>query len=211
MLNVMKQVPSIIKVAHARIISEKKVGNEDKILSLYEKNVHVIKRGKMSGDVEFGNTFYLAEQNDGLIVDWDFIKEKVGCDTAILKESVARVKSNYKVESFASDRGFNCSKNDRFLEKEKIFNATCPRNPQELTIKMKDEKFREAQKRRAQTEGRIGIFKNKFIGEKIRRKGFENQEIKILWSIFTHNLWVLARIARDNYIRKKESEEKKAA
>jgi len=211
MLNVMKQVPSIIEVAHARIISEKKVDNEDKILSLYEKNVHVIKRGKMSGDVEFGNTFYLAEQNDGLIVDWDFIKEKVGCDTAILKESVARVKSNYKVESFASDRGFNCSKNDRFLEKEKIFNATCPRNPQELTIKMKDEKFREAQKRRAQTEGRIGIFKNKFIGEKIRRKGFENQEIKILWSIFTHNLWVLARIARDNYNRKKEFEEKKAA
>jgi hypothetical protein len=211
MSNVMEQIPPIIEVAHARIISEKKVDNEDKILSLYEKNVHVIKRGKMNAEVEFGNGFYLAEQSNGIIVDWDFFKEYPKADSIILPESIKRVKENYKIESFASDRGFNSLKNDNILESEEIFNATCPRNPHELTIKMKDDKFREAQRRRAQTEGRIGIFKNKFIGEKIFRKGFENKEIKILWSIFTHNLWVIARMARDNYIRKKESERKKVA
>ena len=165
----------------------------------------------MNAEVEFGNGFYLAEQSNGIIVDWEFFKEHPKADTIVLPESIKRVKENYRIESYASDRGFNSLKNDKFLESEQLFNATCPRIPEDLTIKMKDDKFREAQKRRAQTEGRIGIFKNKFIGEKILRKGFENKETKILWSIFTHNLWVIARIARGNYIRKKESEEKKAA
>ncbi len=73
--NVLEQIPAIIDIAHKRIISEKIVLNTEKILSLYEKNVHVIKRGKFNADVEFGNGFYLAEQNNGLIVDWDFLED----------------------------------------------------------------------------------------------------------------------------------------
>jgi len=68
MNNVIEQIPSIITVAHSRIISENKVSNEKKILSLYEKDVHVIKRGKFGAHVEFGNGYYLAEQHDGLII-----------------------------------------------------------------------------------------------------------------------------------------------
>lgn len=198
MSNVIEQIPAIIEIAHTRIISEKKAGNAEKILSLYEKNIHVIKRGKMDADVEFGNGLYLAEQTDGIIVDWDFFKDRPASDAKTLKDSIRRIKENYCLESFATDRGFNSKGNDKFIEDEKLFNATCPRNPEELSIKMKDEKFRNAQKRRAQTEGRIGIFKNKFIGKKITRKGYENRRSKILWSILTHNVWVIARKALAN-------------
>lgn len=202
--NVIEQIPAVIKNAHTRIISEKKVDNAEKILSLYEKNIHVIKRGKMDADVEFGNGFYLAEQADGLIVDWDFIKG-AKTDTQLLKESVERIIDNYgEINLYATDRGFASKRNSRYLDNENIFNATCPRDPQELTIKMKDEQFLSAQKRRAQTEGRIGIFKNKFIGRKIPRKGFDNRATKILWSILTHNLWVTARIVNKNFEQKME-------
>jgi hypothetical protein len=190
--NVLDQIPAIIKIAHTRIISEKTSPNAEKILSLYEKDVHVIKRGKMDADVEFGNGLYLAEQIDGLIIDWDFYKDKLP-DTLLLQQSIARIKENYPLRSYATDRGFNSKKNDKLLETESIFNATCPRVLETLVIKMKDPAFRNAQKRRAQTEGRIGIFKNKFIGKKILRKGFENRKSKILWSLLTHNLWVVAR------------------
>ncbi len=83
MSNVLEQIPAIIEIAHKRIISEKTVSNVEKILSLYEKNVHVIKRGKFNAEVEFGNGFYLAEQSDGLIVDWDFFDNKPTSDTKI--------------------------------------------------------------------------------------------------------------------------------
>jgi len=58
-----------------------------------------------------------------------------------------------------------------------------------------DDSFRAAQKRRAQTEGRIGILKNVFIGDSLSGKGYNHQRIEIAWSILAHNLWILARLA----------------
>lgn len=200
MTDVLEQIPAIIDIAHRRIISEKKIPNVEKILSLYEKNVHVIKRGKFDAEVEFGNCLYLAEQKDGLIIDWDFIEDKPRSDTQILKETVLRIKANYELDFFtiSTDRGFNSKRNDKFLKEENIFNATCPRDPELLKEKMSDEKFRDAQRRRASTEGRIGVFKNKFLGSKVLRKRVDNRSIKIAWSVLVHNLWVVARIANEN-------------
>ncbi len=196
--NVRDQVPSIVKLANDRIISGKIAKQQDKVLSLYEKNVHVIKRGKAQGDIEFGNTFYIAEQRNGLIVDWDFCKTEQTSDKKILKESIARIASQFTVESIATDRGFHTASNSKYLKKNDIYDATCPTNPHILQERLEEDTFCIEQKRRAQTEGRIGIIKNKFIGDKIERKGFANREKKVLWAIFTHNVWVAARFTIAN-------------
>jgi hypothetical protein len=52
------------------------------------------------------------------------------------------------------------------------------------------------QRRRAQTEGRIGILKNVFLGGRIRGKGFAHRELTVTWTVLVHNLWVLARLPR---------------
>lgn len=53
--NVLEQAPAAIRQAHERIIGERPVANADKILSLYEDDIHVIVRGKAGADVEFGS------------------------------------------------------------------------------------------------------------------------------------------------------------
>lgn len=53
--NVLEQAPAAIRQAHERIIGERPVANADKILSLYEGDIHVIVRGKAGADVEFGS------------------------------------------------------------------------------------------------------------------------------------------------------------
>ncbi len=204
--NIIMQVDDVIQIAHSRIISEKLVHNNEKILSLYENDVHILNRGKFGGAIEYGNNFYIAEQIDGIIVDWDFMKGKPKSDIKILKESVRITKTRYGLEGVSTDRGFSSRGNDKMLEKEAVFNATCPRDITLLRIKMKDQKFREMQTRRAQTEARIGVYKGKFIGAKILRKGSENREGKVLWAIFTHNIWVVARKSLAN-----QEELKKAA
>jgi len=205
--NVLDQVPAVVKLANDRIVSGKIAKQNEKILSLYEKNVHVIKRGKAQGDIEFGNTFYIAEQVNGLIVDWDFLKEKQTSDKMLLKESIVRISSQFPIESFSTDRGFNTAANSKYLKSKGVFDATCTNNPQTLQERLSEVKFCKEQKRRAQTEARIGIIKNKFIGKKIHRKGFENRHTKLLWAIFSHNIWVAARLSISN----KESERKEAA
>ena len=51
---ILGQLPAAIKQAHERIIGERIVPTKDKILSLYDKDAHVIVRGKAGNEVEFG-------------------------------------------------------------------------------------------------------------------------------------------------------------
>ena len=64
-----------------------------------------------------------------------------------------------------------------------------------LQEKLEDEGFCLLQKRRGATEGRIGIFKNVYLGLPLRSKGFANRKTRVEWCILGHNLWKLATMA----------------
>ena len=64
---------------------------------------------------------------------------------------------------------------------------------------MREEKFARLQRRRAQTEARIGILKRGFLGRPMRAKGFEHRELALAWGVLTHDLWVLARLRRKKH------------
>jgi hypothetical protein len=193
---IVEQLPTAIRQAHERIIGGRKVENRDKILSLYERDMHVIVRKKADAEVEFGNTLYLAELAKGLIVDWKLHREISPGDAALLIPSMERMKTVFgKYPSAAGgDRGFASRANHQWLEQEKITDAICPRSPQELVKRMKSTNFRKIQKRRAQTEGRIGIMKNVFLGRPLMSKGFEHRELAVAWAVLAHNLRLLAAL-----------------
>lgn len=194
--NVLTQLPQAIKQAHERIIGERRVPNKEKILSLYEPATRVIVRGKAGAEVEFGNALYLAEQVDGLIVDWTFIEEQPPADSKLVEASLIRIENAYgNLESYAADRGFDAPDSRAQLEEHNIMNAVCPRSVEQLKEELEDKNFCLLQKRRAQTEGRIGIFKNAYLGKPLRSKGFANRKTRIEWCILTHNLWKLAMMA----------------
>src|SRR5206468_3591388 len=95
-----------------------------------------------------------------------------------------------------ADRGFDNLVNREGLAEDGICNGVCPRSPTALKKRMRSPKFRELQRRRAQTEGRIGIIKNVFLRGRPRCKGFTNRKLTITWTVLVHNLWVLARLPR---------------
>lgn len=194
--NVTKKLDAAVKNAHERIIGQRKVANKDKILSLYEEDVNVIVRRKVGAEVEFGNTLYLAEQSDGVIIDWKFFRDQAPHDCKMLKESHERIEDRLgvKVELMAGDRGFDSETNRQHMESNDIFNAVCPRNPSVLIERLKEDEFRKAQNRRSQTEARISILSNCFCGSPMKQKGFDHRHIHMSLSILSHNLWVLARL-----------------
>ena len=85
-----RTVMKAIKQAHERIIGERLVKNEDKILSLYEMETNVIVRGKAGAETEFGNTLLLGETTQGLIVDWKLWEDTAPGDAKLLNESLLR-------------------------------------------------------------------------------------------------------------------------
>jgi hypothetical protein len=166
---------------------------------LYDREAHVIVRGKAESEVEFGQGFLLTEQKDGLIVDWQLFVNQPPSDSQLIKPTVERLKKYYgDIHSVCADRGFDSKSNDKFLEEEKIINAICPRNIKRLQEKLSDSYFVLLQTRRSQTEARIGLFKNVFLGKPLHSRITANKRLAINWCILTHNLWVLARMSIAN-------------
>jgi transposase-like protein DUF772 len=159
--SVLGALPAAVKQAHERIIGERQVANDEKLLSLFEPHIHVIVRGKAGEEVEFGNLLVLGEQIDGLIMDWELFKEEVPADMRLVRPSVERAESALEVgiKSLVTDRGFDNKANVKWLEGRGTFSGLCPRDPRALREAMKDQRFAQAQHRRAQTEARVAIFK----------------------------------------------------
>jgi len=194
---VLELLPRAQKQAQERIIGERKVNNSDKLLSLYETDTRVIVRGKAGAEVEFGNTLLLAEQPDGLIVDWQLHRDSAPADTRQLAESLARMQAGYGagvIRALGADRGFSSAANQALLADKGIYDGICPKHPARLKERMAEERFARLQRRRSQTEGRIGIFKHGFLGRPLRAKGFAHRQMAVSWQVLTPNLWVLARL-----------------
>ena len=197
--SVLAQLPAAIRQAHERIIGERQVKNDEKILSLYEGHAAVYVRGKAGAEVEFGSQLLLGESPSGVIVDWELVDGNPQADTKMLSRSLERMKQTgvgHSIGEVSGDRGFDSQPNRELLEKGGIYNGICPKAPEELKQRMKDGKFVELQKRRSQTEARISIFKNGFLGSPLLSKGHANQEREVAWSVLAHNLWVIARLPR---------------
>lgn len=194
---VLERLPQAIHQAHERIIGERQVPNAEKMLSLYEEHAAVYVRGKAGAEVEFGSQLLLGEAVSGVIVDFELVCGKPRADTKMLGRSLERMKemtAGAAVRQVGGDRGFDSQPNRALLEKEGIYNAICPKSPTELKKRMKDSEFVTMQQRRSQTEARIAIFKNGFLGSPILSKGHENQSREVAWSVLAHNLWVIARL-----------------
>jgi hypothetical protein len=191
------QLCAIKKQAHERIIGGRLVDNADKILSLYEADIHIILRGKAGAAFEVGNTLYIAEQEDGIIIDHDLHKPTSPGDAKILRESIARIEALdiAPIIGVSTDKGFASRANSKLLDEKNIFDATCPRDPAEHAQRLKEDPiFAAAQQRRAQTEGKIGNLKNDFLGGVLRVKGYENRAAAVNWAILAHNLRKIARL-----------------
>jgi IS5 family transposase len=194
---VLEQLPAAVKQAHERIIGERQVPNADKILSLYEADLHVVVRGKAGKNVEFGNTLTIVEQAQGLVVDWYLHQQKVPADAGLLVASLERIEKRLgagTIRAMGGDRGFDSLRNRQLLESKKIFNGLCPRGAEELRRRRHSPRFGKMQRRRSQTEGRIAILKNGFFGKPMRAKSYEHRGLAVSWNVLAHNLWVLGRL-----------------
>jgi len=191
------QIEEVIRQAHERIIGARQVASKDKILSVHEPDVHVIVRGKAGRAAEFGNTLLIGENEAGLITDWELHRGRAPSEPQQLKESLARQNAydlDESVNAVAADRGFGAKKTSALLEEMQAYDATCPRDVGQLRERMGEERFAALQRRRASTEARIAVLRNKILGGRLRAKGYENRARGVGAGVLAHNLWLIARM-----------------
>ena len=170
------------------------------MLSVHESDIAIIKRGKAGREVEFGNTLYISETQQGYITDWKLYADSSPSESKQLAESLERRKSlklSEPVRAVCTDRGFAGKATSALLEKLEIFDASCPREVNVLRERMKEQEFCELQKRRGGTEARISVLTNRWLGGKVRAKGNKNRVLAVGWGVLAHNLWFIARKLAD--------------
>lgn len=192
-------VPQVIRQAHERIIGGRKLPNAEKILSAYEPDVNVIVRGKAGREVEFGNTLFLAESPQGLILDWELHRATAPAEWRQLSQSLERQNAfdlSAPLKAAAADRGFCSRQGAADLAGRGVYDAVCPRDPQLLRRRLGEERFAALQRRRGSTEARIAIFKQR-QGRRLRSRGFDHRYLAVAWGVLGHNLWLVARLLTD--------------
>ena len=196
----LEQLPKVIEQAHERIIGERQVANQDKILSAHEVDIDVIVPGKAGASVEFGNELIVGESEGGLIVDYMLYGKGAPSEGTKLMESAQRqqkLKVDVKLSSVVADRGFDGAQTIAWLESRSITEQICTKSPQSLEERLKDEAFSRLQTRRGSTEARIAILTNHTGGRVWRAKGLTHRRLAVGWSVLAHNLTWIARTVRE--------------
>ena len=211
--NVLDQLPAATRQAHERIIGGRRVPNEDKIFSLYEPDVDCLVRGKASAEVEFGNKLWLGENEAGLIVHWQLLRENQDDSTLVLP-SIKQLLATHAqggIKTITGDRGTHSAANDQGLAALGLGSHLCPRGVDAMAARRAHEPaFCQGQKRRGSTEARIAILKNVFLDGLVRSKGHAHREQSVGWAVLTHTLVVLSDRLQAQRAREKQAARKAA-
>ncbi|MGH8016717.1 MAG: hypothetical protein ACREIA_00225, partial [Opitutaceae bacterium] len=144
-------------------------------------------------------TLVLAESEPGLILDWELYQGVAPAEWRQAQESIQRQNQfdiSEAIKALGSDRGFHAREGSKQLREAGICDATCPRDPDVLKERFRDPGFARLQRRRASTEARIGILRER-QGRRLRCRGFAHRCLAVAWSVIGHNLWMIARMLAD--------------
>lgn len=103
-------------------------------------------------------------------------------------ESTKAACGGYQPKAAVTDRGFSSPDSRVYLADRGIREETFPRSPPETRRRVPEAQSREHQLRRRQTEGRLGVLKNLFLGKPVRGEGYEFRSSSVAWAVLAHNL-----------------------
>lgn len=168
-----------------------KVGNEEKIFSIYEEHTDIIVKGLR--DIIFGHKINLATGKSNLILFCN-IEDGNPSDTNLFEEPILTIKSDYDVDKFtgcATDGGYASIDNMNFA-KEHVLNVVFTKVVGSLKNIVENVDIENVLKKwRAGIEGNISNLKRKFKLKRVTWKGKALFDAKVLWSVVAYNIRVL--------------------
>lgn len=192
----MPRVEQVITQTRARIC--RGIHNyPHKLLSLFEPKTCVIRKGKAHKPNEFGRLIDIVEVENGFVSDYRVLDGNPD-DGSLLIPALERHIQRFgrAPHMAATDRGFWSAKNERNAYELGVKRVSIPATGRVSTARLRIQRsrwFRQAQRWRANGEGRIGTLKNVYGMDRCMYKGDEAMERWVGWCVFANNLVVVAR------------------
>lgn len=168
------RVQQVIQQTRARIFDgNTRAGN--KIVSVFEPETEVIRKGKASKPTEFGKMVKIQEAENQIITNFEVFDERPS-DSDLLVSSVQKHQELLGVtpQMVAADAGFFSAANEAAVKNLGVKRVSVPSRSTKSSKRKQDQKkrwFKKAQKWRTGCEGRISVLKRRHGLNRSRYKG----------------------------------------
>jgi IS5 family transposase len=187
----------VVNQSRRRVIDGEQVPVEEKLFSIFEPHTDLIKRGKIQTPVEFGHKVLIAESGNGLITDYRVLDGNPP-DQDQLQPSLEQHQKMFgkPPEELAADRGFHSDDNLAACKEAGVIKECIPQCGGEKTPERRayerSKVFKQGQRFRAGSEGRISVLFRGRGMKRCLRHGLKRFETFVGAAVLANNLLVLA-------------------
>jgi IS5 family transposase len=169
-----QRVQQVAKQTRARVFG----GNtkfEEKLVSVFEPQTEIIRKGKASKPTEFGKMVKVQEAENQIVTHYEVYDERPA-DSALLVQAAElhQERLGPVPQIVAADAGFYSQANEKRLEEMGVKNVSVPnRNTrsEQRRSHQKKRSFKEGQRWRTGCEGRISVLKRRHGLNRCRYRG----------------------------------------
>jgi transposase, IS5 family len=190
-------VERVVCQTQRRVVRGETVPADEKVVSVFEPDTAVIRRGKLDRPTEFGAKLLLDEVEGGIVSRYAVLAGNPA-DAAQLPASLAQHQALFAHAPavLAGDRGFYSAANEQAAEEAGVEHLALPKPGAKSGKRQAHERqgwFRRAGRFRAGIEGRISVLKRRFRLDRCRYHGRAGMERWVGWGIITHDLLQMSR------------------
>jgi IS5 family transposase len=187
-------VERVIRQTERRVLEGQKVPASEKVLSLFEPQTALIRRGKARQPTEFGAKVLLDEVDGGLITRYEILAGNPP-DAPHLLPSVRHHTTHFghPPDLVAADRSFWAPDSEQEAQAMGVRRIVIPRRGGKRPRREKERWFRRGHRFRTGIEGRISVLRRRFGLERCRYHGQDGMERWVGFGILAHNLRTISR------------------
>jgi IS5 family transposase len=180
-----------------RVLQGESVPAQEKILSLFEPHVTIIRRGKAGQETEFGHKVWLDEVDGGIISQWRVLEGNPSDDQQWQPAIDYHLKQFEKPPYLASaDRGVYSPHNEDYAHQKGVKRVVLPKPGYKSKERREYEAqswFKRGRRFQAGVEGRISVGKRKHGLNCCLDHGEEGFDKWVGWGVIANNLTVMGR------------------
>ena len=191
MATMVDRVNQVVKQTRARVF-EGNTKFEEKLVSVFEPQTEIIRKGKASKPTEFGKLVKVQEAENQIITHFEVYDERPS-DSALLVNSVEmhQQQTGSLPRIVAADAGFYSQANEKRLEEMGVRNVSVPNRSTRSEQRRKHQKkrsFKEGQRWRTGCEGRISVLKRRHGLSRCRYRGQDGMRRWVGMGVIADNL-----------------------
>jgi len=190
-------VQQVIRQTTARVFD----GNtraEGKLVSIFEPDTEIIRKGKASKPTEFGKMVKLQEAENQIIIAYEVYDQRPNDkDLLVPAVQIHQQRLDRAPELVAGDAGFYSAQGEAEVQNMGVKRVSIPNHSTKSTERRRHQKrrwFRKGQKWRTGCEGRISVLKRRHGLNRCRYKGTAGMKRWVGLGVISDNLINMGRV-----------------